>query len=61
MLDNWRQNRAVPLKAKWLACSMMSLSWLLLVVLGAHWLVLTVAGGSMMAVACYLVSRPTAS
>lgn len=60
VLDNWRRERAVPLKAKWLACSMMALSWLLLVALGSHWLLLALTGATMFAVACYLVSRPTA-
>lgn len=60
ILDNWQRNRAVPAKAKWLACTMMSASWVLLLMLGLPGLVLTLTGAVMVSVACYLLTRPTA-
>jgi len=55
----WRTRGAVPASAKVLACSMMTLSWGLLFWGGAKPWVLLMVGLTLVAVACYLLSRPT--
>lgn len=55
----WRARRAVPASAKVLACSMMTLSWGVLFWGGAKPLVLVIVGITLVAVACYLLTRPT--
>jgi uncharacterized membrane protein YbaN (DUF454 family) len=56
-IANWRERRAIPAKAKGLACGMMILSWSLLFLLGASTLVLTVSGLFLSCTACYLLTR----
>ncbi|WP_228705786.1 YbaN family protein [Marinobacter sp. es.048] len=58
-IDQWRTRRAVPMRAKVLACSMMALSWGMLFVLGASGLVLGISGVFLCGTACYLVTRPS--
>jgi hypothetical protein len=58
-IDQWRRRRAVPLRAKVLACTMMLMSWTLLVLLGASTWVLVVSGLCLSATASYLVTRPS--
>ncbi|KMQ76112.1 putative membrane protein YbaN, DUF454 family [Marinobacter subterrani] len=58
-IDQWRTRRAIPARAKALACGMMALSWGLLVVLGASGLVLALSGVFLCGTACYLLTRPS--
>jgi len=58
-IDQWRERRAVPGKAKWLACMMMAASWGLLLALGTSAHVLALSGVFLLVVAVYLVTRPT--
>jgi len=58
-IRDWRRNRVIPLKAKVLACSMMTLSWGLLFVAGAAATVLAVSGIFLLGVAGYLLTRPS--
>ncbi len=58
-IGQWRERRAVPLKAKLLALSMMVLSWSMLLALGSPAPVLTISGLFLLAVAVCLISRPT--
>ena len=58
-IEQWRHRRAVPAKAKVLACSMMALSWGLLVMLGSPLMVLTVSGLFLLCVATYMITRPS--
>lgn len=58
-IDQWRTRRAVPARAKFLACAMMGLSWSLLLLLGASTMVLAVSGLFLCGTAGYLVTRPT--
>lgn len=58
-IDQWRQRRAVPGNAKWLACTMMTASWGLLLVLGTPAHVLAISGVTLLIVAAYLLTRPT--
>lgn len=58
-IDQWRTRRAVPARAKVLACSMMALSWGMLFALGTSGLVLGISGVFLCGTACYLVTRPS--
>lgn len=55
----WRTRQAVPASAKVLACLMMTLSWFFLFLGGTKPLILIIMGITLVAVACYLVTRPT--
>lgn len=58
-IDQWRTRRAVPARAKVLACSMMALSWGILFAMGGSGLVLGISGVILCSVAGYLVTRPS--
>lgn len=58
-IEQWRQRRAIPIKAKLLACSMMMASWSMLLLLGSPALVLIISGLFLLAVGAYLLTRPT--
>lgn len=59
IIDNWRTRRAIPVRAKWLACGMLAFSWSMLALLGtATWLLAGLAV-FFTALAGYLVSRPS--
>ncbi|MBQ0833046.1 YbaN family protein [Marinobacter sp.] len=58
-IRSWRRNRVIPLKAKVLACSMMTFSWGLVLVMGASVMVLSISGIVMACVASYLLTRPS--
>ena len=57
-LQNWRKNRAVPVKAKWLACIMLSISWLILLASGVPAWLLVSLGIFFTGLAIWLTSRP---
>ncbi|OEY65515.1 YbaN family protein [Marinobacter sp. X15-166B] len=58
MVRNWRDNRAVPTRAKWLACLMLSISWVTLYMGGAHIGLLVFLAVFFCSLAAFLVSRP---
>lgn len=58
-IRDWRRNRVIPIKAKVLACGMMTLSWGFLIVMGAAEMVLAVSGIFLAGVASYLLTRPS--
>lgn len=58
-IDQWRRRGAIPLKAKVLAWSMMATSWAMLLFMGASGLVLAISGVFLLAVAGYMLSRPS--
>jgi uncharacterized membrane protein YbaN (DUF454 family) len=58
-IAQWRHRRAIPVKAKILACSMMAISWSMLVWLGSTVFVLTVSGLCLLGIAGYLITRPS--
>ncbi len=58
-IEQWRQRRAIPRKAKALACAMMMVSWSMLLFLGSPALVLIVSGLFLLAIAAYMLTRPT--
>lgn len=59
LIADWRSNRVVPARAKWLACVMMTLSWVTLWALGVSPMVLVVSGIAMTCSASYLLTRPS--
>lgn len=58
-IDQWRSRRAVPGRAKALACCMMAFSWSVLWLLGTPTAVLAISGLFLCVTALYLVTRPT--
>lgn len=58
LLNAWREQRAVPLRAKWLACLLMLGSWLLLLYLRSPLPVLILTGLLFICVGGFLVTRP---
>jgi len=58
-IDQWRTRRAVPGRAKVLACGMMALSWGILALFGASAMTLAISGVFLSGTACYLVTRPS--
>lgn len=59
-LQAWREQRAVPRRAKQLACLLLALSWATLAVNGSPLSVLAVTGMLFIAVALFVLTRPTA-
>jgi len=58
-IEQWRHRRAIPARAKILACSMMAVSWTILLLLGFPVMVLTISGLCLLGVATYMVTRPS--
>ncbi len=58
-IEQWRHRRAVPARAKVLACSMMAMSWGVLLILGSPLAVLVVSGLFLLIVATYMITRPS--
>ena len=58
VLRAWREEGAVPTRAKWLACALMSLSWVLMLVTAPSPWVPVVTGLLFIAVAAYVCTRP---
>ncbi|MDL0431372.1 YbaN family protein [Marinobacter sp. TBZ242] len=56
-IENWRDRRAIPVKAKWLACGMLCVSWAALFMGGAATVVLVATGLMFLGLACYLLTR----
>ncbi|MFD2190692.1 YbaN family protein [Pistricoccus aurantiacus] len=54
----WREQRAVPRRAKWLACCLLLLSWSWLAYKGSPLFVLIVTGVFFCCVATFLLTRP---
>ncbi|HTN32565.1 MAG TPA: YbaN family protein [Marinobacter sp.] len=58
-INDWRERRAIPVKAKALACGMMVLSWTIMFLVGVSTFVLIVSGTCLSGIACYLLTRPS--
>ncbi|WP_316933390.1 YbaN family protein [Marinobacter sp. AL4B] len=58
-IEQWRLRRAIPTRAKILACSMMAVSWILLLLMGFPLMVLMISGLCLLGVATYMVTRPS--
>jgi uncharacterized membrane protein YbaN (DUF454 family) len=58
LIDRWRTERAVPARAKLLACFTMAISWAILIVLGTSGLILAITGLFFVGISYYLITRP---
>ena len=56
----WEHNRAVSIRAKWLACLMMLVSWLIMLYQTTGWIIPALTGTIFVAVGGFLASRPRA-
>ncbi|MDH3641103.1 MAG: YbaN family protein [Gammaproteobacteria bacterium] len=61
VLIAWEQERAVPTRAKWLACVLMSVSWVIMYFQTETWVVPAITGVLFVVVATFLITRPTYS
>lgn len=59
IINNWRDHRAVPRKAKWLALMMLTLSWSILYWTGAPIPLLIASGVFFIGLALFLATRPS--
>ncbi|MFC4259188.1 YbaN family protein [Marinobacter lacisalsi] len=60
VIRNWRDKRAVPLQAKWLAGAMLLFSWVVLWWSGLPAAALVLTGVFFMGLVAFLFTRPTA-
>lgn len=58
LIGRWRTERAVPARAKALACVTMAISWAVLIVLGTSGVILAIAGLFFVGISYYLLTRP---
>jgi uncharacterized membrane protein YbaN (DUF454 family) len=58
LINDWHQQGAVPLSAKWLATIMMIGSWLTLVATGSHWMIVLGLSLFFLCIGGFLWSRP---
>ena len=58
ILRAWREERAVPARAKWLACALMLLSWVIMVMTTSSLWVPLASGLLFITVAVYVCTRP---
>lgn len=54
----WEEKRAVSTPAKWLACTLMSLSWVIMFLMTDSWVVPALTGVLFLSVGGFLVTRP---
>jgi uncharacterized membrane protein YbaN (DUF454 family) len=59
LINNWHEQGAVPLSAKWLATAMMLVSWLFLLWADYHWGLLLGMSLFFLCIATFLWTRPT--
>lgn len=59
LIQNWRQHKAIPTQAKWLAVIMLSISWMILFLGGAHSGLLVFLAVFFCSLAAFLISRPS--
>lgn len=58
LLNDWHEQRAVPLSAKWLATVMMVVSWFTLIAIDSHWIIVLLLSFLFLCVGGFLWSRP---
>lgn len=59
MIHNWRQNRAIPVRAKWAAGAMLIASWVMLFLMGMPLAVLIMTGLFFSGLVVFLCTRPS--
>lgn len=60
ILIAWETNRAVPTRAKWVACILMISSWIIMYFQTSTWVVPTITGLLFVCVSAFLLTRPSA-
>lgn len=58
LINNWHEQGAVPLSAKWLATVMMAASWFTLVAIDLHWIIVLILSIFFLCIGGFLWSRP---
>jgi uncharacterized membrane protein YbaN (DUF454 family) len=58
ILRAWREERAVPTRAKWLACTLLLLSWIVMLAITSSPWVPVATGILFVSVALYVCTRP---
>ena len=58
LLIAWEQKRAVSTRAKWAACTLMTLSWVIMYLQTGGWIVPAITGVLFLLIAAFLISRP---
>lgn len=58
LINDWQEQGAVPLNAKWLATVMMTVSWFTLIVIDSHWIIVTLLSFFFLGIGGFLWSRP---
>lgn len=61
ILNDWHEQGAVPLSAKYVASAMMAFSWLFLLLTGYGWAALLGMGGFFVCVGTFLWTRPNSA
>ena len=56
----WERNRAVSVRAKWLAVAMMSISWVIMLYQTSGWFLPALTGTIFVTVSIFLATRPSA-
>ncbi|WP_328187620.1 YbaN family protein [Marinobacter sp. OP 3.4] len=59
VIHNWRESRAVPVRAKWVAGLLLASSWTMLFLMGMPLVVLVMTGLFFSGVVTFLVTRPS--
>ncbi len=59
IIENWQTHRAVPVRAKWLACAMLLTSWSILFASGASMWLLAGLGVFFCGLLVFLFTRPS--
>lgn len=58
LINDWHEQGAVPLSAKWLATVMMVGSWVTLIAIDSHWIVILLLSIFFLCIGGFLWSRP---
>ena len=58
LINDWHDQRAVPLSAKWLASVMMIASWITLIAIESHWIIVLGLSIFFLLIAGFLWTRP---
>ena len=61
LINDWHDQGAVPLNAKWLATVMMAGSWFTLIAIDSHWIVVLILSFFFLCIGGFLWSRPNPS
>ena len=57
-LRAWEEKGAVPRRAKWLACTLMSASWVIILLVTQGWIIPALTAALFVTVGTYVATRP---